>query len=80
MVNKVGKWLCVGGCLHGQWYEQAPRLIVDPYNNPLREQVYEPRLLKNPISNKDETFFIFKGLIKERIEFAIKEALESQPE
>lgn len=80
MSNKIGKWLCVGGCLHGQWYDQAAKLTADPYNNPLREEIYEPRRLLNPFTNKEETFFLFLKLNKDKIEFAIKDALNSQSE
>lgn len=80
MSNKIGKWLCVGGCLHGKWHEQAAKLMADPHNNPLRDETYEPRSLLNPITNKDETFFLYKDLNKDKIEFAIKDALKSQSE
>lgn len=80
MSDKVGKLLCVGGCLNGKWTENVGDFEVNPHDNPLRAEVYELRVLRNPHSNKDELFYRFKGLKEERLEFAVKYALDNQSE
>ncbi|RJE70010.1 hypothetical protein AMS70_12495 [Acinetobacter sp. JS678] len=78
MSDKIGKLLCVGGSLNGKWADNLGEFEDNPYANPLRAHVYKPKMLRNPNSGEDELFYLYKELNEDRIEFAVKYALDNQ--
>ncbi|WP_343501222.1 hypothetical protein [Acinetobacter baumannii] len=55
-----GKWLCIGGSESGKWGEQDVFLEVHPNNNnPLKPNIYRPKILINSITNEKKNFLCF---------------------
>lgn len=79
MNNNLNKWLCIGGHEHGKWIEQKEFHEVYPHDdNFLRPHTYRPSRLINPITKKEQTFYLLTNLDKERIPLLIIRALNSE--
>lgn len=76
MVSNSDKWLCIGGAEHGKWVERKTFFEVYPHDgNFLRPHIYKPQILLNPITNKEETFYLLTTLKEDRIPELLSRAL-----
>ncbi|MEO4110529.1 hypothetical protein [Acinetobacter pittii] len=71
-----GKLLCIGGDEHGKWIEKKEFHEVYPHEGYfLRPHTYEPRNLLNPLSQKEELYYVIKSLGDDRAVELLKRVL-----
>lgn len=76
MGNNFDKWLCIGGAEQGNWVEKHTFFEVYPHDgNPLRPHIYKPKTLLNPITNREETFYVLTTLKEDRIPLLLSRAI-----